>query len=45
MKDIVITFKASESFRDQMKAYAAKKDIPVSQLIREAVRFYIQEAK
>lgn len=45
MKDIVITFKVNESLRDQMKEIASQKDIPVSQLIREAIKKYIQEVE
>lgn len=45
MKDIVITFKVDEQMKEQMKECAKKKDIPVSQMIREAVRKYIEEAR
>lgn len=44
MKDIVITFKVDEEMKEQMKECAKKKDIPVSQMIREAIRKYMQEA-
>lgn len=43
MKDVIITFKVSESEKALIKAKAAEKDIPVSQLIREAIRQYIQQ--
>lgn len=43
MKDIVITFKVDEEMKEQMKIYAKNKDIPVSQMIREAIRKYMQE--
>ena len=41
MKDANITFKLSEAEKEQIKALAAKKDIPVSQFIREAIKEYI----
>jgi predicted DNA binding CopG/RHH family protein len=43
MKDTNITFKLSEAEKERIKALAARKDIPMSQLIREAVKKYIQE--
>lgn len=43
MKDTNITFKLSEAEKEAIKQYAAKKDIPMSQVIREAVKIYIQE--
>jgi predicted DNA binding CopG/RHH family protein len=42
MKDTNITFKLSTAEKEAIKALAAKKDIPASQLIREAVKKYIQ---
>lgn len=41
MKDVVLSFKVTETMRDQIKEIATKKDIPVSQLIREAIKKYI----
>lgn len=43
MKDTNITFKLSEAEKELIKQVAAKKDIPMSQLIREAVKEYIQK--
>ena len=43
MKDTNITFKLSESEKAAIKAAAAKKDIPMSQLIREAIKEYISK--
>ena len=43
MKDTNITFKLSEADKEQIKALAAKLDIPMSQLIRDAIKKYIQE--
>lgn len=43
MKDTNITFKLSEAEKEAIKAAATQKDIPMSQLIREAVKKYIQE--
>ena len=42
MKDTNITFKLSEADKEQIKALAARKDIPMSQLIREAVKKYLE---
>lgn len=41
MKDSQITIRISEAEKEAIKAYAVKKDIPVSQIIREAIREYI----
>ena len=43
MKNTNITFKLSEAEKEAIKAVAEKLDIPMSQLIREAVKKYIQE--
>lgn len=43
MKDTQITIRISEADKEAIKALAAKKDIPASQLIREAIKKYIQE--
>lgn len=43
MKDTNITFKLSEADKEAIKALAAKLDVPMSQIIREAVKKYIQE--
>lgn len=43
MKDTNITFKLSTAEKEAIKKLAAKKDIPVSQLIREAVKEYIKQ--
>lgn len=45
MKDEKITIRISESEKEALKALAASKDIPMSQLIREAIKSYIQEVK
>ena len=45
MKDVVLSFKVTETMRDQIKEIVIEKDIPVSQLIREAIKLYIQEVK
>ena len=45
MKDTNITFKLNEAEKEAIKQYAAKKDIPMSQVIREAVKIYIQEER
>ncbi len=43
MKDTNITFKLSEAEKERIKALAAKKDIPMSQLIRDAIKKYLEE--
>ena len=43
MKDVVITFRLTEQDKEQLTAIAKKKDVPVSQIIREAIRKAIQE--
>ena len=42
MKDEKITIRISEEEKEQQKMIAAKRDIPMSQLIREAVRKLIE---
>lgn len=43
MKNETITIRISEAEKEKLKAIAANKDIPMSQLIREAVKKLIQE--
>lgn len=43
MTDVIMSFKTSEEMRDQIKELAAKRDMSASQIIREALRKYIQE--
>lgn len=43
MKDTNITFKLSESEKAAIRALAAKRDVPMSQIIREACKKYVQE--
>ena len=45
MKDTNITFKLSEAEKDMIKKVSAERDIPMSQLIREAIKEYIQKDK
>ena len=42
MKQEVINLRISEAEKATIKEVAAKKDIPMSQMIREAIREYIQ---
>lgn len=44
MKDTNITFKLSEAEKEQIRALAAQMDVPMSQLIREAIRDYISNS-
>ena len=45
MKDTTITIRISEQEKEILKTMAKEKDIPVSQIIREAIRKTIQEEK
>lgn len=38
MKDIVISFKVDEEMRNALKELASKRDVTVSQIIREFIR-------
>ena len=42
MKDEKITIRISEEEKEQLKMIATKRDIPMSQLIREAVRKLVE---
>ena len=43
MTDVIMSFKTSEEMRDQIKELAAKRDMSASQIIRGALKKYIQE--
>ena len=43
MKDTTITFRLKESEKAALTQQAAARDIPVSQLIREAVKEYLNK--
>lgn len=43
MKNVSITFKLSESEKEKIVQKAKKRDIPVSQLIREALKTLLEE--
>ena len=43
MKNTSITLRISEQEKEQLMAIAASKDVPMSQIIREAIRRYIKE--
>ena len=43
MKSATITFRLSEWEKEQITLLALKKDIPASQLIREAIKSIIKE--
>ena len=45
MKDEKITIRINEEEKEQLKMIAAKRDIPMSQLIREAVRKLIETSQ
>ena len=45
MKDEKITIRISEIEKQQLKAVSEKKDIPMSQLIRQAIKEIIQEER
>ena len=44
MKDSKITFRISEADKKQLETLAATKDVPVAQLIREAIKNLLKEA-
>lgn len=44
-KDTTITFRLRESEKKQLIAAAAQEDIPVSQLVRKAVKEYLLKEK
>ena len=43
MKNVTITFRLRESEKAALEAIAAAKDVPVSQLVREAVKKLLKE--
>lgn len=45
MKTTSITFRITDSEKEKLTAAAKERDIPVSQLIREAVRKLLEEEK
>lgn len=42
MKDTNITFKLSEAEKEAIRTLAARRDIPMSQLIREIIKQYME---
>lgn len=45
MKDERITIRITEAEKERIKVIAAKRDIPVAQLIREAIKEYMEGGK
>ena len=45
MKDATITIRIKEQEKEQLIEAAARRDMPLSQLIREALREYIEPTK
>ena len=45
IKDVKISIRINEEEKNRIIAEAVKKDIPVAQLIREAIREYLKEEK
>ena len=41
MKDVKTSIRMNEAMLEKLKEIANKKDVPVSQLIREAIKLYI----
>ena len=41
MKNATISLRISEIEKKQLEQIAANKDIPISQLIRESIRYYL----
>lgn len=42
-KDTNITFKLSEAEKEAIRTLAARRDIPMSQLIREIIKKYMED--
>lgn len=45
MKHANITFKLTEAEKERIKALAAERDIPMSQIIREAINEYMADVE
>lgn len=45
MKDVKLSVKVNETMSNQLKTEATKRDVSVSQVIREAIKLYFQEVK
>lgn len=45
MKDTTITIRISEAEKNKLQVIALDRDVPMSQLIREAIKNLIQEEK
>lgn len=43
MKDARITIRINELEKEKIAAIAAKKDVPIAQIIREAIREYLEK--
>jgi hypothetical protein len=43
MKDVRITFTTNEPMAEKLKSTAAKQDVSVSKIIRDAVNLYFQK--
>jgi predicted DNA-binding protein len=44
-KGATITVRITEEMKERLEAVAAAKDIPISQIVREAVKEYIQKGE
>ncbi len=45
MKNVSLTIRLSEAEKDRLVALAQTKDVPASQLVREAIKKYLEEVK
>ena len=43
MKNVSLTIRMAESEKDRLIALAQTKDVPVAQLVREAIKQYLKE--
>ena len=43
MKDVRISLRLTEDMLNELKVLAANRDVPVSQIIRDAIKYYFQE--
>lgn len=42
-KDVTLSVRIIQADKDKLMEFAAKKDVPASQIIREAIKKYIKE--
>lgn len=45
MKDVKITIRIDDKEKEMLREFAEKKDVPMSQVIREAIRKYLNQER